>query len=161
LIDYQLLLRLKFPGFHRVLRTVKDNSISWKKYTYEQGYSLACLIEIYIKGEIKNNPEQFDEDALDVLYSNSFGELMELLYDTESNIREIYDIDKAYIQIIDQSHARQFVKYRTRLPEINNIDEYFYAAYNRYYEDVVSMVLDPLEYIKEKYSTGILSPIIL
>lgn len=147
LINYELLLLSKFPGVHRAIKEVKQNSIHWKNYTYERGYNLMNLVELYLKNQIE--ADTFDTDTLELLYEDDFGELMGLIYDHGMDIGEIYALDKAYTQIIDKSVSSQFIKYRVMMPEITNIDEYFFAAYNRYYDDVIKKGIVPLDYVRD------------
>jgi hypothetical protein len=125
-INYQRLLSLKFPGFYKIIKDLKDKDVKYKDFPYEKGYSVINSVNInvnYLRKRDKLNlkydklTSENIEDVMNTIHENMIMlvEVIQLL-NSYGTIKENYPEDLA---------GSKYYKYKNYFPDIASVGDNF------------------------------------
>ena len=131
-LNYQLFLSLKFPAFYKMVKTIKNEVLRYKNYTYEEAYRVIYLIVDYseyliIKSVSTYSYSKYKSNIAD-LYNEDVEIFFDIIYEitTYMQIENIKDIITSYLMITSSNiTGSKYYKYRKYFPNITDIDDIF------------------------------------
>ena len=154
-INYESLLRNRYPAFYKMLKFVKENDIKYKNYPYDQAYNLMkdieefliiMLEETYEESKKKDNPfinisltNKIESIGYDIntIVENDIDEFITTIYDNSLHFDDLLDIISSYTLLNPKSEnigqeEKELTKYKTFMPHARLGNEYFRVAILNY-----------------------------
>jgi len=163
-INYNYLLKSKYPGFYKLFTLVKSKDIRYRNYGLEKAYELInnlssyirvfkSYIKIYNKLIVSDNPE--DINILVILKQIKFVEIEDMVCSYNIIIRNTSNL-------IPDKYFSKLYKYKVYFPNIPNSNKYFKKAciehmsiqvnFNTQIYDLSSISRSSVEYEDKLYS---------
>jgi len=168
-INFQTLLLLKYPGFYKIFKKVREQSDDYRGFSYEIGYSLVDQLDRFLQQGIINSDKMGNE--IDLRYTNIYSDdieyLKNVIYEnyTHGELRYIFT---SYDLLSPGGKLPQYrlYKYRIEFPDTQIVkDEFVWWCDEYYYDTLVLTTLDerkkfltdrPLEYLEASGETNLL-----
>jgi len=136
-LNYQSFLSLKFPAFYKIVGILKNKTIRYKKYSYEESYELMYLLLDYIedypgydKSVIGKYFSLVDyKNFQSNVYTDNIEMFSKIIYDYDIWIKNLKDILVSYTMLNESnSPGAIYVIYRNYFPNLNDMDDIFLWA---------------------------------
>jgi hypothetical protein len=132
-INYQRLLSLKFPGFYKMIKELKEKDVKYINFTYEKSYSLINSVSVYLDN-LRNEGGYLKYDKL---ASDKIEEVKIALFSNNIFLPEIKDILASHEMTVSSEilgikyykyKNREYYKYKNYFPDIVGIENTFINA---------------------------------
>lgn len=140
-INFQYLTSVKFPGFYKIFKTVREESDDYRGFPYEKGHDLVYQLDKFLKQGLNESGRLISHIDISFIniYSNDANYLRDLLQENYAQ-NELRDISLSYRLSQQDSTLPQarLYKYRIEFPNvyqinsifINSCDDYHYSTRN-------------------------------
>lgn len=148
-INYEVLLRNRYPAFYKILKFIKENDVNYEGYPYDQAYNLMNNVEEFMiirldktyeearKRNIPlNNKLKLIKNDVVVILEDNVDELITTIYNNKLDFDDLLDIIASYNLINSKNQEeKELIKYKIFMPNFKFGNEYFRAAIEFYIEE--------------------------
>jgi len=133
--NFQYLTSIKFPGFYKIFKIVREESDDYRGFPYEKGHDLIYRVDRYLKQGLKEG-DRLDtsiDDRYINIYSDDINYLIDLV--NENFLKdELREVILSYV-LMQPSNLVQskLYKYRNEFPNVDIINDIFLGACDEYY----------------------------
>jgi len=126
-LDYQYFFSNKYPGFYEIIKTVKNKTIRYRNYSYEEGYELIYLLLDYLEFLKNSDDYTFYNNLIKGIYTDDIENCYLIVYDNDDNIKDIKNVKDiiASYNMLENEYEYEYYKYRKYFPNMFNMDDIF------------------------------------